>query len=57
MDNNNNNSSSNSNNIVINSAYYAGSSFHSSPDALNLPKPSFKLNNGSPRQSSGLRDY
>ena len=53
MDNNNNNNSSNNSN----SAYYAGSSFHSSPDAFNLPKPSFKLNNGSPRQSSGLRDY
>ncbi|KHC65348.1 hypothetical protein MGE_01641, partial [Candida albicans P75010] len=53
--NNNNNSSNNSNNS--NSAYYAGSSFHSSPDAFNLPKPSFKSNNGSPRQSSGLRDY
>ena len=53
LDNNNNNNSSNNSN----SAYYAGSSFHSSPDALNLPKPSFKLNNGSPRQSSGLRDY
>lgn len=35
---------------------YAGSSFHSSPDAFNLPKPSFKSSNGSPRQPVVLRE-
>ncbi|RCK54613.1 Enhancer of mRNA-decapping protein 1 [Candida viswanathii] len=35
---------------------YAGSSFHSSPDALQLPKPSFKMGNGSPRQPVVLRE-
>lgn len=33
--------------LKVDSPTYAGSSFHSSPQALNLPKPSFKKDDGS----------